>query len=101
MRLAVRFVVPLRSARTVKDAVIRDIHSSLEEAGIEVLTTEVVQYAPEPWHPVTPQPPGRGSEPAPPEPAPDTMTDPDTMTGPDTLTGPDTVADADDDDTAR
>jgi len=54
MRLAVRFVVPIRSARSVKDDVVRRIHSSLEGAGIEVVATSVVQTAAHPWQPVSP-----------------------------------------------
>jgi len=55
MRLAVRFVVPIRSARSVKDDVTRRIHSSLAEAGIEVVGTSVVQQAADDWKPVTPE----------------------------------------------
>lgn len=54
MRLAVRFVVPIRSARTVKDDVIRRIHSSLEDAGIEIVATSVIQTASNEWQPVSP-----------------------------------------------
>ena len=54
MRLAVRFVVPIRSARSVKDDVIRRIHSSLEDAGIEIVATSVVQTARNEWRPVSP-----------------------------------------------
>jgi small-conductance mechanosensitive channel len=57
MRLAVRFVVPIRSARTVKDDVTRRIHSSLERAGIEIIATSVVQNAADDWSPVTPSDP--------------------------------------------
>ena len=53
MRLAVRFVVPIRSARSVKDGVIRQIHSSLEDAGIEVVATSVIQTATNDWQPVS------------------------------------------------
>lgn len=52
MRLAVRFVVPIRNARSVKDELVRRIHSRLEEAGIEVVGTQVVQQARERWEPV-------------------------------------------------
>ena len=53
-RLAVRFVVPIRSARSVKDDVIRQIHSSLDAAGIEIVATSVVQTATNEWQPVSP-----------------------------------------------
>ncbi|MEZ5279144.1 MAG: mechanosensitive ion channel [Acidimicrobiales bacterium] len=52
MRLAVRFVVPIRSARSAKDDIIRRIHSRLEDAGVEVVSTSVVQQASEVWYPV-------------------------------------------------
>ncbi len=54
MRLAVRFVVPIRSARSVKDDVIRQIHSSLEDAGIEIIATSVIQQSTNDWQPVSP-----------------------------------------------
>lgn len=54
MRLAVRFVVPIRSARSVKDDIIRRIHASLESAGVEVVATTIVQNAEEDWQPVAP-----------------------------------------------
>ena len=54
MRLAVRFVVPIRSARSVKDDVIRQIHSSLEDAGIEIIATSVIQQSMNDWQPVSP-----------------------------------------------
>lgn len=54
MRLAVRFVVPIRSARSAKDDVIRQIHSSLEDAGIEIIATSVIQQFTNDWQPVSP-----------------------------------------------
>ncbi|MEZ5247167.1 MAG: mechanosensitive ion channel [Acidimicrobiales bacterium] len=57
MRLAVRFVVPIRNARTVKDDVTRRIHTSLERAGIEIVSTSVVQNAADDWKPVVPATP--------------------------------------------
>ena len=54
MRLAVRFVVPICSARSVKDDVTRRIHSSLENAGIEMIATSVIQNAADDWQPVAP-----------------------------------------------
>lgn len=54
MRLALRFVVPIRSARSVKDDVIRRVHTSLADAGIEVVATAVVQQAASDWEPVSP-----------------------------------------------
>jgi small-conductance mechanosensitive channel len=58
MRLAVRFVVPIRSARSVMDDVTRRIHSSLENAGIEIIATSVIQNAANDWQPVAPTNPG-------------------------------------------
>ncbi|MCB2412414.1 mechanosensitive ion channel family protein [Demequina sp. TTPB684] len=52
MRLAVRFVVPVRSARTVKDQITRRIHRRLEAAGVEVVATQVVQQAATVWEPI-------------------------------------------------
>lgn len=52
MRLAVRFVVPIRSARSVKDDIIRRIHRRLEDAGVEVVATQVIQRAKSDWAPV-------------------------------------------------
>lgn len=57
MRLAVRFVVPIRNARSVKDEVFRSIHSGLAAAGIEVISSSVVQNARQPWDPVAPTQP--------------------------------------------
>lgn len=54
MRLAVRFVVPVRSARTVKDEITRRIQRRLEEAGVEVVATQVFQQARTIWEPVKP-----------------------------------------------
>jgi hypothetical protein len=51
--LAVRFVVPIRSARSVEDDVVRQIHSSLQKAGIEVVATSVIQTATNQWQPVS------------------------------------------------
>lgn len=57
MRLAVRFVVPIRNARSVKDELTRRIHTRLEEAGVEVVGTQVVQQAREHWEPIATPPP--------------------------------------------
>ena len=54
MRLAVRFVVPVRSARSVKDEITRRIHRRLEAAGVEVVATQVIQHAATVWHPIEP-----------------------------------------------
>lgn len=54
MRLAVRFVVPIRSARSVKDDMIRRIHTSLQSAGVEIISTSVVQAAATDWQPISP-----------------------------------------------
>lgn len=53
VRLAARFVVPIRAARSVEDQLIRRIYLELEEAGIEIVSTRVIQNATEPWEPVT------------------------------------------------
>lgn len=55
MRLAVRFVVPIRSARSAKDELIREIHLALAAEGIEVVGTQVVQTAEREWAPVSPE----------------------------------------------
>ncbi|MDZ7676250.1 MAG: mechanosensitive ion channel [Acidimicrobiales bacterium] len=64
MRLAVRFVVPVRSARSVKDDVTRRIHDRLAAAGVEVVATQVIQHARTDWEPVEPtmDPPGADAE---------------------------------------
>jgi small-conductance mechanosensitive channel len=54
MRLAARFVVPIRTARSVKDEFARTVHRELEQAGIEVIATSVVQTAAQEWRPVRP-----------------------------------------------
>lgn len=54
MRLAARFVVPIRSARSVRDDLTRRVHVRLEEAGVEVVGTQVVQQAGEEWTPLSP-----------------------------------------------
>lgn len=54
IRLAVRFVVPVRSARSVKDDITRRIHARLEAAGVEIVATQVVQHARTDWEPVEP-----------------------------------------------
>jgi small-conductance mechanosensitive channel len=56
MRLAARFVVPTRSARSVVDEITRSVHTRLEAAGVEVVSTDVVQQAQENWEPVRPHP---------------------------------------------
>ncbi|MDX1448636.1 MAG: mechanosensitive ion channel [Acidimicrobiia bacterium] len=55
MRLHARFVVPIRTTRTVRDAFTRSVHQRLAAEGIEVVSTNVVQQAAEPWEPITPQ----------------------------------------------
>ncbi len=62
MRLAVRFVVPIRSARSVKDDITRRIHGRLEAAGVEVVATQVVQHARTTWDPVEPTSDPHGSD---------------------------------------
>ena len=62
MRLAVRFVVPIRSARSVKDDITRRIHGRLEAAGVEVVATQVIQHAGTTWEPVEPTSDPHGSD---------------------------------------
>jgi len=52
VRLAVRFVVPIRTARQVKDGLVRRAHDRLEEAGIEVVSPQVIQSARAEWVPI-------------------------------------------------
>lgn len=52
MRLHARFVVPIRTTRTVRDGITRRVHERLAAEGIEVVSTSVVQHAVEPWAPV-------------------------------------------------
>ena len=51
IRLSARFVVPTRGARTAKDELTRRVETRLEEAGIEVVVTEVIQSGPD-WVPI-------------------------------------------------
>lgn len=51
VRLAGRFVVPTRSARSVKDEMTRAVERRLAEEGIEVVVTDVIQSGPD-WAPV-------------------------------------------------
>jgi small-conductance mechanosensitive channel len=52
IRLYARFVVPIRSVRSVRDEITRRVHRRLEEEGIEVVATSVIQSAASKWHPV-------------------------------------------------
>lgn len=45
--LAARFVVPTRSARSVKDVLARRVEERLAEAGIEIAHTQVIQSGPD------------------------------------------------------
>lgn len=49
--LAARFIVPTRTARSVKDELARRVERRLAEEGIEVVVTEVIQSGPD-WQPV-------------------------------------------------
>jgi small-conductance mechanosensitive channel len=49
--LAARFIVPTRTARSVKDELARRVERRLAENGIEVVVTQVIQPGPE-WQPV-------------------------------------------------
>jgi small-conductance mechanosensitive channel len=51
IRLAARFVVPTRSARSVKDEMTRAVVRRLAEEGIEIVVTSVIQPGPD-WIPV-------------------------------------------------
>lgn len=53
MRLYARFVVPIRTTRTVRDEFTRSVHQRFATEGIEVVSTNVVQQAAEPWEPIT------------------------------------------------
>jgi hypothetical protein len=62
MRLAVRFVVPIRTGRAVRDTLTRGVSDRLEAAGIEVVGTQVIQQAREPWQPIGDDRPRAGAE---------------------------------------
>lgn len=49
--LAARFIVPTRTARSVKDELGRRVERRLAEAGVEVVVTEVIQSGPD-WQPI-------------------------------------------------
>lgn len=49
--LAARFIVPTRTARSVKDELGRRVEERLAEAGVEVVVTEVIQSGPD-WQPI-------------------------------------------------
>jgi len=52
VRLAVRFVVPIRTARQVKDDLEKRALTRLAEAGIELISPSVIQQAAGTWRPV-------------------------------------------------
>lgn len=54
VRLATRFVVPTRTARSKKDEMARRVERRLDEAGIELIVTEVIQSGPD-WEPIRSQ----------------------------------------------
>jgi small-conductance mechanosensitive channel len=51
--LSARFIVPTRTARSVKDELARRIGKRLDESGIEVVVTQVIQSGPD-WQPTAP-----------------------------------------------
>lgn len=53
VRLATRFVVPTRTARSIKDELTRRVETRLAEEGIELVVTGVVQHGPD-WEPIDP-----------------------------------------------
>jgi small-conductance mechanosensitive channel len=53
VRLAARFVVPTRTARSVKDELARRVERRLTAAGIELVVTQVIQSGPD-WEPQRP-----------------------------------------------
>ncbi len=53
-RLSVRFVVSIRNARSAKDEIVRHMLTAFDEAGIEIVSTQVIQNAAMPWYPVGP-----------------------------------------------
>lgn len=52
VRLATRFVVPTRTARTMKDRLTQSVETRLEESGIELIVTQVIQSGPD-WEPIS------------------------------------------------
>ena len=56
VRLATRFVVPTRTARSIKDELARRVESRLAERGIELVVTEVIQSGPD-WEPIAAEEP--------------------------------------------
>lgn len=52
--LAARFIVPTRTARSVKDELSRRVEKRLAENGIEVVLTAAIQAGPR-WEPVESQ----------------------------------------------
>lgn len=51
VRLATRFVVPTRTARSIKDELTRRVESRLADHGIELVVTDVIQSGPD-WQPI-------------------------------------------------
>lgn len=51
VRLATRFVVPTRTARSIKDELTRRVESRLADKGIELVVTDVIQSGPD-WRPI-------------------------------------------------
>ncbi len=49
--LSARFIVPTRTARSVKDQLARKVEKRLDENGIEVVVTQVIQSGPD-WQPI-------------------------------------------------
>jgi small-conductance mechanosensitive channel len=50
--LSARFIVPTRTARSVKDLLARRVEKRFAEAGIELIVTDVIQSGPD-WEPVS------------------------------------------------
>ena len=51
VRLAARFIVPTRTARSIKDELTRRVEERLADAGIELIVTDVIQAGPD-WQPI-------------------------------------------------
>lgn len=54
MILSARFIVPTRTARSVKDQLVRRVEKRFSEAGIELVVTDVLQTGPD-WEPISGQ----------------------------------------------
>jgi small-conductance mechanosensitive channel len=51
VRLATRFIVPTRTARSIKDELARRVEARLAQRGVELVVTQVIQSGPD-WEPL-------------------------------------------------